>query len=69
MMTQPLLLYHAPAAIPYPTNSADRSLLTIRFSSPVRIASIRIAPEGVLTFDNSIGYVVVWSLEQMTRLN
>ena len=42
----PQLLYHNACAIPFATSTTD-TLLTIRFSSPVQISSIRITPEGV----------------------
>jgi hypothetical protein len=42
----PRLLYHNLTPILHPSNS-DESVLTIRFSSPVRIDAIRIIPEGV----------------------
>ena len=45
----PQLLYHALLATLHPSNTPD-SVLTIRFSQPVRIDSIRIIPEGIQTF-------------------
>ena len=42
----PRLVYHNLAPTLHPSNT-DESVLTIRFSSPIRIESIRITPEGV----------------------
>jgi hypothetical protein len=44
----PRLLYHTLSATLHPSNTTD-SVLTIRFSTPVRIESLRIIPEGVPT--------------------
>jgi hypothetical protein len=44
----PRLLYHTLSATLHPSNTPD-SVLTIRFSTPVRIESLRIIPEGVQT--------------------
>jgi len=44
----PRLLYHTLSATLHPSNTSD-SVLTIRFSTPVRIESLRIIPEGVQT--------------------
>jgi hypothetical protein len=44
----PRLLYHTLSATLHPSNTAD-SVLTVRFSTPVRIESLRIIPEGVQT--------------------
>jgi hypothetical protein len=44
----PRLLYHTLSATLHQSNTSD-SVLTIRFSSPVRIESLRIIPEGVPT--------------------
>lgn len=44
----PRLLYHNLSATLHPSNSSD-SVHTIRFSTPVRIESLRIIPEGVQT--------------------
>jgi hypothetical protein len=44
----PRLLYHTLSATLHPSNTTD-SVLTIRFSTPVRIESLRIIPEGVET--------------------
>ena len=49
------LLYYNLHATPYPTNSSS-NLLAIRFAAPVRIASLRITPEGVESIDG-IGWV------------
>jgi len=42
----PRLIYHNLAPTLHPSNTVD-SVLTIRFSTPVRVESIRIIPEGV----------------------
>ena len=44
----PRLLYHTLSAALHPSNTPD-SVLAIRFSTPVRIESLRIIPEGVQT--------------------
>jgi hypothetical protein len=44
----PRLLYHTLSASLHSSNTPD-SVLTVRFSTPVRIESIRIIPEGVST--------------------
>jgi hypothetical protein len=44
----PRLLYHTHSATLHPSNTPD-SVFTIRFSTPVRIESLRITPEGVQT--------------------
>ncbi|KAK4689932.1 hypothetical protein P7C73_g195, partial [Tremellales sp. Uapishka_1] len=49
-MVIPQLLYHALSATLYPTNTPN-NLLAVRFSTAVRVSSIRIIPEGVRCFD------------------
>ncbi|EIW70586.1 hypothetical protein TREMEDRAFT_73513 [Tremella mesenterica DSM 1558] len=46
---QPSLLYHDLSSPLYPTNIPGLSLLAIRLPHPVRVTSLRITPEGVLS--------------------
>ena len=58
MASSPRLLWHAHDAPLHPTDNVEDTskLLAVRFEHPVRIASLRIAPEGVQSV-SGVGYV------------
>lgn len=49
MASTPRLLYHELLPATYPTSDGSENVVAVRFTSPVRLDSLRIHPEGVAT--------------------